>query len=307
MFVDRRRRRSRAWYIVPVVIVLVAAAAVLKDKPWSNSGHDPLRSAQRVASTTHARRHTTTASPKPRHAPRVLDPFARHALRAWLSKRTGNITAAVYDEHDHRTWVYRPGHPEDTASIVKVDILAALLHEDQSDGGISDADQDTATGMIEDSDNDDATDLWDDEGGASAVQSFDNDAGMAATTANVAWGLTTTTPSDQLKLLKVVTSPNHLLTTDSRDYELDLMHHISSGDTWGVTAGVPKTAEVAFKNGWLPYEGSWQVNSIGDVQGDGRHYLIAVMTDGSATEGYGITTISRISKTAWKSLAPSHH
>jgi hypothetical protein len=306
MFADRRRRRSRAWYLVPVVILVVAAAAVMKEKPWSSSGHDPLSSAQRVASTATARRHTTTAAPKPRHTPRVLDPFARKTLRSWLAARSGNITAAVYDEHDHRTWVYRPGHPEHTASIVKVDILATLLHQDQSDGGISQADQETATGMIEESDDDDATDLWNDEGGAPAVQSFDDAVGMHATTANVAWGLTTTTPSDQLTLLKTVTSPNPLLSTDSRDYELDLMHHISAYDTWGVTAGVPKTAEVAFKNGWLPYQGSWQVNSIGDVQGDGRHYLIAVMTDGSATEGYGITTISRISKTTWSSLAPRH-
>ena len=304
MFVDRRRRRSRAWYVAPVVIVLVAAAAVLRDKPWTNSGHDPLRSAQRAASTSPARRHTTTAPPRSRHKPRILDPFAHHALRAWLSKRAGDVTAAVYDERDHRTWVYRPGHPQHTASIVKVDILATLLHEDQTDGGISDADQDTATGMIEDSDNDDATDLWNDEGGSSAVQSFDDDARMGATAANVAWGLTTTTPSDQLKLLKLVAAPNRLLSADSRDYALDLMHHISSGDTWGVTAGVPRTAEVAFKNGWLPYDGSWQVNSIGDVQGHGRHYLIAVMTDGSATEGYGIATISGISRATWKSLAP---
>jgi hypothetical protein len=66
----------------------------------------------------------------------------------------------------------------------------------------------------------------------------------------------------------------------------------------------PPHAQVAFKNGWLPYDGSWQGNSIGEVRGSGRQYLIAVMTDHSATESQGIATIEHISRAVWTDLTP---
>ena len=39
--------------------------------------------------------------------------------------------------------------------------------------------------------------------------------------------------------------------------------------------GVPSTATVAIKNGWLPESTGWHVNSIGRVQGDGRDWATA--------------------------------
>ena len=231
---------------------------------------------------------------------RATDPFT-HALRAWLGHR-GNVSAAVEDLHSGRTWVYRPGHPQHTASIIKVDILATLLDRDDGPAGLSSVDRDEASDMIEQSDDDDATDLWNAVGGASAVQDFDDEIGMRHTAANVAWGLTTTTPQDQLKLLKTVLFRGSALSSGSRAYEYGLMRRIVRFDSWGVTAGPKGHAKVALKNGWLPYDGSWQVNSIGAVRGDSRHYLIAVMTAGSPSEGYGIHTVQRVSRSAWAHL-----
>jgi hypothetical protein len=63
---------------------------------------------------------------------------------------------------------------------------------------------------------------------------------------------------------------------------------------------------VALKNGWLPNEsGIWQVNSIGYVNGDGRDYVIAVLTDGSSNEAAGIDTIEDLSTLIWQALAPA--
>ena len=275
--------------IVPLAVVwlIVPCASVAHD-------HGSVSGLRRAAA------HGTPGVAATAGARSASDPFTP-GLRAWLGHR-GNVSAAVQDLHSGHTWVYRPGHPEHTASIVKVDILATLLHEDQGGGGLSAEDRELATGMIEESDDDDATDLWNDAGGASAVQDFDDAVPMHHTTTNIAWGLTTTTPQDQLKLLHTVLFAGPLLTRSSRDYEYGLMRHIIPFDTWGVTAGPEGHAKVAFKNGWLPYEGSWQVNSIGSVRGDGRHYLIAVMTDGSATEGDGIATIERIARAAWRHL-----
>lgn len=233
---------------------------------------------------------------------RAPSPFASVALRHYLRDRGGNVTAAAYDMNSGATYLYRPGVREQTASIVKVDILATLLHETQGRGGLSGAQRAVARGMIEASDNDDATTLWDEEGGAPAVQAFDDMAGMRETSVSFAWGLTATTPRDQLRLLRLVTLPNRLLSRASRDYEYDLMRHVIPFDNWGVSAGLGVRAVVALKNGWLPVTTGWQVNSIGQVSGSGRRYLIAVMTDQDPTESYGIDTIAHISAAAWQTL-----
>jgi hypothetical protein len=62
---------------------------------------------------------------------------------------------------------------------------------------------------------------------------------------------------------------------------------------------------VALKNGWVPIVGgNWQINSIGYVNGEGRSYLVSVLTNENPTEGYGIATIGGMSRIIWARLAP---
>jgi hypothetical protein len=232
------------------------------------------------------------------------NPFTTHAMGRFLAQRSGNITAAVYDVRTNTTFLYHPGDREQTASIVKVDILATLLGQAQAQGTTLDAgERAVATGMIEQSDNDDATTLWDDEGGPGAVAAFDAKLGMTQTTPNLAWGLTETTPRDQLRLLRHIALTNDVLHYQSRAYELYLMEHVIAFDYWGVSAGPSRGTTVALKNGWLPVGNGWQINSIGAIQGAGRHYLIAVMTNANPDEAYGIDTIEGISRIVWSTLA----
>jgi hypothetical protein len=294
-----RRVRRGPWLLLgAVVLALVVVGLVVARSSGAHAHHGSSKTPGRSAASTSG---TGTAARHVRATPRASDPFSA-GLRRWLAHRSGDITAAVENLQGDRTWLYRAGHPEHTASIVKVDILATLLHERQSDGGLSAEDRELATGMIESSNDDDATDLWNAAGGARAVQSFDDALGMHQTTTNAAWGLTDTTPQDQLRLLRAVLFAGPQLTPASRDYEYGLMRSIIPYDTWGVTAGPEQHAKVAFKNGWLPDPVRWQVNSIGSVRGDGRHYLIAVMSAGNPTWDYGIDTIKRISQTTWHDL-----
>jgi hypothetical protein len=46
------------------------------------------------------------------------------------------------------------------------------------------------------------------------------------------------------------------------------------------------------------------VNSVGYVDGDGRDYVIAVLTDGP-TESAGIGAIEGLSQLIWQELAPT--
>ena len=62
---------------------------------------------------------------------------------------------------------------------------------------------------------------------------------------------------------------------------------------------------MALKNGWLPldaHNSNWQVNSVGWVSGQGRDYLIVVLSTGNPTEQYGIDTINALSSLVWAAL-----
>ena len=303
----RRRHRRKLVGAVCVVVLLGAAGVVLLGRTAS----PPRRADQ--SSNGKGRTGATSTGSTAITASHHLTPgagalFTEPSVAAFLAANGAeDVTAAVYDDVTGRTSLYRPGTEEETASIMKVDILATLLEQDQADGqAFTAAEQALAQSMIGESDNDDAQDLWDDEGGATAVQQFDATAGLTQTDPDAAgyWGLSTTTAADQVQLLRTVAYPNDVLTPASQSYELGLMSHVEADQAWGVSAGPGANATVALKNGWLPLDaGGWQVNSIGYVNGDGRDYVIAVLTDG-ATEANGIATIQGLSGLLWQELAP---
>jgi beta-lactamase class A len=243
------------------------------------------------------------------------DPFAA-AASAVAASRSGTVLAAVYDVRTGQTWRLGDGQPQAEASVVKVNILQALLAR-QGGAGLSPDDQSLAVQMIEDSDNDAATTLWDAAGGASGLTSYNDRAGLSSTTPSTCvactgfpwpgWGLTSTLPQDQLTLLKqlVVPGAHPLLSAAARSYALSLMEHVNPDQHWGVSGGVPSGVTVALKNGWLPLNASntdWQVNSVGWVSGQGRNYVIAVLSTGNPTEQYGIDTINALSADIWQAM-----
>jgi beta-lactamase class A len=256
-----------------------------------------------------------TSSPAPHSAGPSSrpDPFTP-AITSYLAGRSGVVAAAVYDLSTRQFWAIGPGTPQAEASVVKVDILETLLTQ-QGSSGLSGTDQAMAQGMIEDSDNDSATDLWDAVGGASGIRTFNAQAGLADTTPSPCvecagfawpgWGLTTTTPADQIALLRQIAVPGGLLSTAERGYVAQLMENITPSQRWGVCAGIPPQVTVALKNGWLPLDDArtdWQVNSVGWVSGLGRDYLIAVLSTGNPAEQYGIDTIDQLSGAVWREL-----
>ena len=271
--------------------------------PARSSAVQANRKGGRKASTS----STSTIIAATQHdAPGDGDVFDVPAVASYLSATPQDVTAAVYDDVTGVTSIYRPGVAQDTASIVKVDILATLLAQGQADGqGLAPADGPLATAMIEQSDDDDAQDLWNSEGGATAVGTFDAAAGLTQTDPDAAgyWGLSTTTAADQVQLVRTVAYPNAILTPASQAYALNLMEHVDPDQTWGVSAGVAAGSTVALKNGWLPLDsGGWQVNSIGYVDGDGRNYVIAVLTTDD-NEADGINFIQGLSGLIWQELA----
>jgi hypothetical protein len=260
-----------------------------------------------------ARAQSSPVSPRATQAAGHRNPFGA-AAASYLSGRAGTVLAAVYDLRTGRSWHLGQGAPQTEASIVKLDVLETLLAERaQGDGtGLSASDRTLAGQMIEDSDNDAATSLWYTVGGAASIRSFNARAGLTHTAPSSCvvcpgfawpgWGLTTTTPDDQIALLRQLVTPTSVLPRAAREYALSLMEDVTPSQRWGVSGGVPAQVTVALKNGWLPLHGTgsdWQINSVGWISGGGRNYLMAVLSTGNPSEQYGIDTIDALAATVW--------
>jgi beta-lactamase class A len=264
-------------------------------------------------------RSTPAAAGKPRAtgppSPRLTDPLGG-AAASYVASRSGTVVAAVYDVGSGQTWTLGTQRPQAAASIVKLDILETLFaQEGDGPAGLPPADQSLAQQMMEDSDNSAATSLWNAVGGPGRIRSFNTAAGLTGTAPSSCvacpgfawpgWGLTTTTPADQIVLLRKLIEPGTLLTDAQRSDALRLMENVAPSQRWGVTGGVPQQATVALKDGWLPLDSAgtdWQINSIGWISGSGRDYLMAVLTTGNPDEQYGIDTINQLSALVWQGM-----
>jgi Beta-lactamase enzyme family len=299
--------------------VLAWSAAGSGSRPTTGSAADatPRASAPAGRPDAASTAHPSQGAPRssaPAPAREHRDPFGT-AATSYLSTRTGTVLAAVYDVDTDRTWRLGQGRPQAEASVVKLDILETLLAEQGGGAGLPASDQSLARQMMEDSDNTAATSLWYQAGGPARIGLFNTSAGLSQTALSACvvcqgfpwpgWGLSTTTPADQIALLRKLITPSSLLTSSERAYVLSLMENVAPAQRWGVSGGVPAQVTVALKNGWLPLEGTdsdWQINSVGWVTGGGRNYLMAVLTTGNPTEQYGIDTIGRLAAMIWQAM-----
>ena len=195
----------------------------------------------------------------------------------------------------------------DSASVVKVTILGALLRKAQDQHRyLTRTDRALAWAMSTRSDNDAASQLWA-ELGHSYLQHFLKLAGMTHTVLGPGglWGLTQITASDETLLLRLLLEENPVLDTSSRSYALSLMAHVIASQRWGVPAGAPARLTAHVKNGWLPLAThGWRIHSIGAFTGRGGGYSIVVLTQDNPTMAYGIATIEAIAEVINRDLNP---
>jgi beta-lactamase class A len=195
----------------------------------------------------------------------------------------------------------------DSASVVKVTILGALLRKAQAEHrSLTRSERALAWAMITRSDNDAASALWDDTGRA-WLQRFLKRTGMTDTFLGPggAWGLTRITAADETRLLWLLLTANRVLNTSSRHYALGLMADVIPAQRWGVPAGAPRRLVVHVKNGWLPLAPHrWRINSIGAFTGHGEKYSIVVLTQDNPTMAYGVRTVEAIAQVVNRDLTP---
>ncbi|GAA2197317.1 hypothetical protein GCM10009787_35290 [Streptomyces bangladeshensis] len=229
------------------------------------------------------------------------DALLRRAMAGVSVPAGARVSAAVLAVDSGRRAVYGDA-AFDTASIVKVDILAALLLRAQDAGRRpAAAERAHAARMIEESDNASATALWHRIGRAAGLDAANRRFGLTGTAGGDGglWGLTRTTAADRLVLLQQVFGEDSELGADSRSYLQGLMTSVRADQRWGVSAAAEGTSW-ALKNGWLPRSttGLWVVNSIGRVTVDGADRLVAVLSDGTASLAEGISLVEATARAA---------
>ncbi|MER7686671.1 serine hydrolase [Streptomyces sp. NPDC097610] len=240
----------------------------------------------------------------------------RPELAARLSKdiagalhgRDHAAALALYDRTTGTSCGFRADTAFDSASVVKVTILGALLRQSMEQHRALTADEvELATAMITKSDNDATNALWH-QIGHTGIQHFLTLAGMEDTVPGPEgyWGHTQVTAGDQLKLLRLLTSDNSVLDQNARTYALQLMNRVVPEQRWGAPAGAPASATVQVKNGWLPRDThGWRVHSVGVFTGGGHDYGLVVLSQDNRTMADGVATIEGAARAVNRDLNTS--
>jgi Beta-lactamase enzyme family len=252
------------------------------------------------ASTTAA---PTPTGPSPAELARQKRAAQVKALDAALKKYAATVpefSVAVLDRKTGERYSFRGTEKYETASIVKVQVLACLLLTAQDDDrNVSSTELSLARRMIRDSDNDATSTLFARLGRAAAVGRSDRRLGLTGTKVNGSWGLTKTTVDDQVKLLAQLVDPKSPLNAKSRELAFDLMSTVDDEQDWGVPSVAKAGETTTVKNGWLARstEGNrWIINTVGRVTDADTDVSIAVLSHGHATMPAGIKVVEKTAK-----------
>jgi beta-lactamase class A len=247
-------------------------------------------SAAAGAATTEA---TTTCRDNP-----FTHGFADHVTARWPANR---ISAAVYDDATGCEYTYRPELRLTTASVIKIEIMAAVLLRAQRAGrGLTQWEKDRIWPMITESANTPASELWYSLGGVPGMQAFERELGLTETVAaGPTWGLTTTSATDRNKVLRQVLLGEYgPLNAASRAIARSYMLKVIPSQRWGATAGVPDGYAVPLKNGFFDSTCcNWRINTSAVIERpNGTHYALTVMSDGWPSDRPGIDAVEFVSR-----------
>jgi len=198
------------------------------------------------------------------------------------------LGVALEDLRTGATWDFRGDWASQSASIAKPMIVAMAMRRARAENleqPLPQPQADQAEKAIKNSDNDSADALWPWSGSRPGYDALADDLGLDDTHSAPEkdfWSWTWTTPDDQRSFLRQLVKGDTLAMTDAeRAYLLDLMGQVQDDQAWGVGAPRSATVTAELKNGWVQFQSTdnlWAVNSIGHVEGDGRDYLLTIMS-----------------------------
>lgn len=223
---------------------------------------------------------TSTRTPAPEAAASVPDTKALTARLTQLFGAGNSFSVAALDLSTGQSVTAGANSGMTEASVVKLDILETAIYQSQQGESFDQAD---AEEMMEQSDNVAADQVFQGIGGNSALEQYNSLIGLTSTTLDPdgVWGLSVTSASDQLKLMRALVSASSPLNAASRQYALQLMGDVEADQDWGVSAAADSGAPTELKNGWLNIDsdnGLWAVNSAGLTTVSGDPVLLVVLS-----------------------------
>jgi hypothetical protein len=242
----------------------------------------------------------------------VLGPArVRSALDAALLPIVGRssvIGVSVLDRRTGTSWNYRGDSLVQTGSVSKVLVVAAALRKARAAGtSLSSRQLEQVRLAITRSDNASADALYAYIGGHQAVARLAADLDMSATASADKvphWGNTLTTANDLVILMTALAGGTPVLDAKDRAVILQRMAEVVEGQRWGVGTVGTSNVKVRVKNGWMRVDNPWVINSVGDVLGGGRDYVLAMLQRAQPDEETGMTRASRIGRAVFTALAP---
>jgi hypothetical protein len=221
-------------------------------------------------------------------------PAAIARAERFLSGRIGRTAFAVVDSegrlsgvHVHRTFI--------TGSVVKAMLLVAYLRRLAAMGhrSVDSSSNSFLYPMIHVSDNSAATQCWSIVGD-SGLYAVARAAGMTEFSISGIWARAMISAADQARFFFEMDS---LIPREFVGYARHLFSTIAAYESWGIPATArPLGYTVFFKGGWRPSPDVYLVHQIARLEGHGRTFSMAVMTDGDPDMGYGIGTIQGVTR-----------
>jgi beta-lactamase class A len=238
-----------------------------------------------------------------RAARQITDRRARAtALTRALSGLAGTFAVAVVNNRTGEVYRHHPTARFQTASVVKLDILAGVLLTAQDAGrGLTATERSLASRMIRASDNAAASSLWWRLGGHDGLARINTRLGLTHTVLgrDTWWGTTTTTVVDQVRMVDIITGRRGPLNRTSVAYAVGLMRAVNADQDWGVSAAARAGERVALKNGWFPGPTSlseWTVNTVGRITDANTDATVVVLSQGNRSMAAGVALVEAVTR-----------
>lgn len=297
----RRRLIVRRWLLRGVYsIVAVGLAAGVVARPFLGrvqAGSDPSLAVNSEPNTAESPEASTAVGK------------AKAEIAALRSGHPGvDVSVAAYNTVTGVTFSDGLENGITSASVAKLDILlSALLQATRQGRTLSASERRLSVPMITASDNAAAQALFTSIGGMRTLRDANNAFELTETKldGHGRWGLTTTSATDQIRLLRQLVE-EEALDQQSRDYAVGLMKDVERDQAWGVSAAADEGTAVALKNGWLNVRadgGRWAVNSVGIVTVNGKRVLLAVLTCHHKSLSAGTDFVEDLATTAARAVA----
>lgn len=310
------RATRRALWAVPAWALLAAAGVetVRRHRPaaaaptWMSAPADALRLDPRAEQEARQLRKAMELDRAAAAAAQRRKDALTAALNSQLNRRIERAAVAVVDHRTGLTYGWRADEPFQTASIVKVEVLAATIMRAATQGReLTSTERSLAAPMIQLSDNAATDTLWRQMGGAQGLANTSRVLGLTATVAGTGWwGVTTTTASDQARLMGVVLGAGSPLPASGVAYLAQLMGSVNQRQDWGISAAARSREKVVLKNGWMPRgpnDTNWTVNSIGRIGGTNVDVTLVVLSSHNRDMAAGVAFVEQLARLARKHLA----